>query len=255
MINDIIVNAISWARAAGAVQMRYFRKPDLLIDTKYNVNDVVTIADKESEKLLISLIHEVYPEHSILSEESGAEAGTSGDYRWIIDPLDGTANYSSGLPLFSVSIAVEYKGEIVLGVVHAPYLNETCHAIKGEGAFLNGEPLRRRATKSLGESILSTGFPVDRDTNPDNKMANVERVLPRVRALRRLGSAAIDMSYVAAGFLDGYWELDLKEWDVAAGQLIATEAGAVYRRFRDNRNFSVIVSTPQIADELDKLIK
>ena len=250
MINDILINAISWARAAGAVQLRYFRSPELVIDTKFNVNDVVTQADKESEKLLKTLIRENYPDHAILSEESGSDGNDNAEYRWIIDPLDGTANFSSGLPLFCVSIALEHNGEIVMGVVHAPYLNETFHAVKGEGAYLNGERLQCRRTGSLSKAVLSTGFPVDRNTNPDNNMANVERLLPLVRGLRRLGSAAIDMSYVAAGFLDGYWELDLHYWDVAAGMLIATEAGAVYRKFRDDRNYCVMAATPDIEKEM-----
>ena len=250
MFNDILINAISWARAAGAVQLRYFRNPELVIDTKFNVNDVVTQADKESEKLLVSFIGDTYPEHSILSEESGSMGEDNRDYRWIIDPLDGTANFSSGLPMFCVSIALEYRGEIILGVVHAPYLNETFHAVKGEGAYLNGEPIHCRQTESMSKAILSTGFPVDRNVNPDNNLANVERLLPLVRGLRRLGSAAIDMSYVGAGFLDGYWEMDLHYWDVAAGRLIAEEAGAVCRNFRDNRNYSVMVATPAIEQEL-----
>ncbi len=249
---DILINAISWARAAGAVQLRYFRNPELVIDTKFNINDVVTQADKESEKLLISLIKETYPDHSVLSEESGERGDENADYRWIIDPLDGTANFSSGLPMFCVSIAVEYKGEVTIGVVHAPYLNETFHAMKGEGAYLNGEKIHCRHTESLETSILSTGFPVDRKTNPDNNLENVARVLPKVRGLRRLGSAALDMSYVAAGFLDGYWEMDLHLWDIAAGMLIAAESGVVCRNFKDNRNYSIMVATPEIEKELFK---
>lgn len=254
MTQEILLNAISWARTAGAIQLHYFRNPELKIDTKFNINDVVTQADKESENLLIRMIREYYPDHSILSEESGSNGSDKAEYRWIIDPLDGTANYSSGLPMFCVSIAVERNGETIIGVVHAPYLSETFHAVKGEGAYLNGEPIHCRATGSLRKAVVSTGFPVDRDTNPDNNLANVERVMPKVRGLRRLGSAAIDMSYVAAGFLDGYWELDLHQWDVAAGQLIAEEAGAICRPFRDNRNYSVMVATPDIEKELFQLL-
>lgn len=249
-MNDILISAISWARQAGAVQMRYFRSPELVVNTKFNVNDVVTQADKEAEALLISQINATYPDHAILSEESGGQGESTAEYRWIIDPLDGTANFSSGLPMFCVSIAIERNGETVIGVVHAPYLGETFHAVKGEGAYLNGEPIHCRATSSLDKAVVSTGFPVDRNVNPDNNLANVARVLPLVRGLRRLGSAALDMSYVAAGFLDAYWEMDLHRWDVAAGELIAAEAGAVCRSFRDNRNCSVMVATPAIEKEL-----
>ncbi|MDE7154180.1 MAG: inositol monophosphatase [Muribaculaceae bacterium] len=251
-MDDILISAISWARQAGAVQMRYFRSPELVINTKFNVNDVVTQADKESEALLIRQINDTFPDHAILSEESGDHGKNAAEYRWIIDPLDGTANFSSGLPMFCVSIAVERNGEIIIGVVHAPYLGETFHAVKGMGAYLNGNPIHCRATASLDKAVVSTGFPVDRNVNPDNNLDNVARVLPLVRGLRRLGSAALDMSYVAAGYLDAYWEMDLHQWDVAAGELIATEAGAVCRSFRDNRNYSVMVATPQIEKELFK---
>lgn len=247
--SSLLLDAMSWAREAGAVHMRYFRGSELDIKSKLNDSDVVTAADKAAEKLLIDHIRSAYPGHSILSEESGEELHES-DYRWVIDPLDGTTNFSQGLPLFSVSIGIEHNGETVVGVVFAPYMNELFHAVRGEGAGLNGERVRVSGKLSLDQSVVATGFPVDKDSNPDNNLDNVARIMPRVRGLRRLGSAAIDFCYVAAGFLDGYWELNLHEWDASAGLLILEEAGGSYTHFRADRNISVLAATPAIHDIL-----
>lgn len=247
--SSLLLDAMSWAREAGAVHLRYFRGNELDIQSKLNDSDVVTAADKAAEKVLIDHIKASYPDHSILSEESGEEAHC-GEYRWVIDPLDGTTNFSQGLPLFSVSIGIEHNGETVVGVVFAPYLNELFHAVKGQGAWLNGEPIKVSGKTRLDRSVVATGFPVDKDTNPDNNLDNVARVMPRVRGLRRLGSAAIDLCYVAAGFLDGYWELNLHAWDASAGLLILEEAGGSYTHFRTDRNISVLAGTPAIHDIL-----
>lgn len=247
--SSLLLNAISWAREAGAVHLRYFRGSELNVKSKLNDSDVVTAADKAAEKLIVDHIRRTYPAHSILSEESGEENRAS-EYRWVIDPLDGTTNFSQGLPLFSVSIGLERNGETLLGVVYAPYVNELFHAVKGEGAYLNGEPIKASAKTELGECVVSTGFPVDKDINPDNNVDNLTSVLPYVRGMRRLGSAAIDLSYVGAGFLDGYWELNLHEWDVSAGLLIAEEAGARFTHFRSDRNISVVASCAGIHDRL-----
>lgn len=243
--DDLLIDAIEYAHKAGNIQLGYFRSKHLHIDTKLNQSDIVTDADKASEDIVIESIHEKYPSHSILSEECGAKKRDS-DYEWVIDPLDGTTNFTSGLPQFSVSIGIKYKGETIVGVVFAPYLHELFHAVKGEGAFLNGVPISVSDKTDLAQSVVCTGFPVDKGTNSDNNLDNVERVLPLVRGLRRLGSAAIDISYVAAGILDAFWELNLHEWDVCAGLLIAREAGATAWHFRDDRNVSILVGTPAI---------
>lgn len=250
----ILLNAVSWAREAGAVQMRYFRGDGLSIQAKLNDSDIVTAADKASEKILLDHIHSTYPGHSILSEESGAE-GDQGEYRWVIDPLDGTTNFSQGLPLFCVSIGIEHNGETVVGVVYAPYLDELFHAVKGEGAFLNGNPIKVSGKSELKYSVVSTGFPVDKDVNPANNYDNVGRVMPLVRGLRRLGSAAVDICYCAAGFLDGYWEMNLHEWDVNAAKLILAEAGGVSDSFRGDRNISLVAGTPAIEKKLLELVR
>ena len=153
-----------------------------------------------------------------------------------------------------VSIGIRHRGVTVVGVVLAPYLNELFHAVRGEGAYLNGNRISVTANTDIHKAVVSTGFPVDKDVNPDNNMDNVARVLPLVRGLRRLGSAAVDISYVAAGILDAYWEMNLHEWDVCAGLLIAEEAGARVVHFRDDRNVSVLVGAPAIVDQIAPLL-
>lgn len=245
---DFLIDALDCARRAGAVVMSYFRSPAALdIHTKSGEADIVTAADRASETVIKDYITSRYPSHSILSEESGEES-RSGDYRWVIDPLDGTTNFSTGLPIWSISIGLEYRGETILGVVFAPYLNEIFHAVRGQGAFLNGEPIRVASPCPISQAVISTGFPVDKLTNPDNNLDNFERIMPQVRGIRRLGSAAIDMCYVAAGFLNAYWELNLHEWDVNAASLIVSEAGGVVTRFRDDRNVSLLCGGKELHD-------
>lgn len=242
-----------WAREAGEIHLRYFRSKNLEIGTKYNSYDVVTRADRESEALIIGRIRETYPDHAILAEESG-EHEHAGHWRWVIDPLDGTTNYSSGLPIFCVSIALESDGESVVGVVYAPYLNEMFSAVRGEGATLNGRPIHCSVKTSLAEAVVSTGLPVSKKDNPDNNFDALVRVGLEVRGLRRLGSAAMDLCYTAAGYLDAFWELALHRWDIAAGSLIAAEAGARVAYYRSDRPYSIIAAPAPLFTPLLDLI-
>ena len=251
--DSLLLNTISWAKEAGEIQLKYFRSKNLKINTKLNESDVVTVADKESEAVIISHIHATYPGHSILSEESAPEEHSS-DYQWVIDPLDGTTNFSSGLPQFCVSIGLRYKGKTIMGVVYAPYLGELYTAVAGEGAYLNGNRIHCSEETDIHRAVVSTGFPVDKGVTPDNNLDNVARIMPLVRGLRRMGAAAVDICSVAAGFLDGYWEINLHEWDVCAGLLIAEEAGAAYHFFRNDRNVSVMVAAPEIAKIIRPLL-
>ena len=245
--------AMEMAKGAGEIQMRYFRMPALESETKQNAFDVVTVADKESERYIKSYIASHFPDHGIIAEESGADHSDR-DWRWVVDPLDGTTNFSNGLPIFSVSIALEYKGEAVVGVVYAPYLRELFHAVKGSGAYLNGRRIHCSAKTDLAQAVVATGMPYDRAVNPDNNLAEIERVVCKVRGTRRLGSAAIDLCYAAAGFYDAYWELNLQRWDVAAGTLIAREAGAIVESIRSDRNHSLLVAAPGILPLFRQLI-
>ena len=194
------------------------------IETKKEEINLVTEIDRESESRIIQIIRRNFPHHDILAEESGGKSGGS-DYRWIIDPLDGTTNYTHAFPVFSVSIALEYRGEVILGVVYDPNFDELFYAEKGKGAFLNGRRITVSKTDKLIKSMLATGFPYNIKENPDHCVEHFVNFLMTAQAIRRLGSAAIDLVYVACGRLDGFWEVNLNPWDVAAGQLIVKEAG------------------------------
>jgi myo-inositol-1(or 4)-monophosphatase len=255
----LLLRVQQWAKEAGDIHLSYFRGENLNIETKRDdtAADVVTAADKAAEKLLIEHISTNYPDHAILAEESG-ETGSDAnlsEYRWVIDPLDGTTNFSNGLPLFSVSIAVERFGEPLVGVVYAPYLNEMFHAVFGHGAFLNGKAIRTSGKTKLEESVVATGFPVDKALTTDNNLEDFSHIMPQVRGIRRLGSAAIDICYVAAGYLDGYWEINLHRWDVAAASLIAREAGALVSSFRQDREISLLATAPALHARLLSILK
>ena len=186
--------------------------------------DIVTEADKMSEDLIIDAIKRNFPDHGILSEESPAITGT-GKLRWIIDPLDGTTNYSHGYPVFCVSIALENEGTIVLGVIYDPMREDMFVAVRGEGAYLNDKKLDVSRTDNISRSLLATGFPYDIRESKENNLDYFNAMATKVQAIRRAGSAALDLAYLAAGRFDGFWELKLKAWDTAAGCLMVTEAG------------------------------
>jgi myo-inositol-1(or 4)-monophosphatase len=210
------------------------------IDFKGEI-DLVTEVDHQSEDYLLGEITKRFPEHRIFSEESGEHAGSDEDI-WYVDPLDGTLNYSHGLPIFCVSIAYEHNGQLTLAVVYDPIADELYAAERGRGAHLNGAPIHVTDVNELKSSLLVTGFPYDAWTNPVNNFAEFERFSKRSQGVRRLGSAALDLCYVAAGRLDGFWEIRLNAWDVAAGALIAQEAGATVTNVRGGPDF---ISKPQ----------
>jgi myo-inositol-1(or 4)-monophosphatase len=193
------------------------------VEYKGEIN-LVTEADRLSEAILIERIGRRFPGHDILTEESPETANGSA-FRWIIDPLDGTTNYSHGYPVFCVSVGFEKKGEIILGVIYDPMLEELFVAERGKGAFLNGKKIGVSKTRELTKSLLATGFPYDIRENPDNNINYFNVLALRAQAVRRAGSAALDLAYVAAGRFDGFWELKLHPWDTAAGWLLVLEAG------------------------------
>ena len=254
-LNAILNHAMTMAREAGEVQLKLFRSQELEIATKQNDFDVVTAADKASEKIIVESINKNYPDHSVLTEESGLSLRGNGEWQWVIDPLDGTTNYSAGLPWFNVAIGIKHMEETVAGVVYAPRLGEMFAATLGGGATLNGNPIKPSLTPTLSKAVVSTGFPYDKATNPDNNLDNFKQIMPVVRGLRRMGSAALDICYVAAGFLDAYWELNLHEWDVCAAMLIAHDAGAVAHRFRPDRNWCIMASNVPLVSQLKDIIK
>ncbi len=216
---EVAVNA---ARSAGKLQRERLWS-DHHIELKGEI-DLVTEVDRECEALIVALLRQEWPGHDVLAEEN-RYAQMHSSFKWIIDPLDGTTNYAHGFPWFCVSIALEIEGEVRLGVIYHPMLDEMFTAMKGEGALLNGTPLRVSRREPLKNCLLATGFPYDRSWHNENNFSNFLHFQMAARAVRRAGAAALDLAYVAAGRLDGYWECKLKPWDVAAGQLLVTEAG------------------------------
>ena len=251
---DWLTCAQQMGQQAGEVLRSYFRRRDLGIQDKGSAFDIVTEADKASERLILDTIHSHYPDHAILSEESGDDHRNA-NHQWVIDPLDGTVNYSAGIATYCISIGLKVDGETRMGYVYAPTLDEEFYAIKGKGAYGPYGQLSVKDTTELQRAVISTGFPYDKAINPDNNLDRVALVMPRVRGIRRLGSAAMDLCYVAAGWLDGYWELNLKEWDACAGELIAQEAGATVKRYRNDHGICILAACPGIAPELLNLVE
>lgn len=260
MFEEYLDFAVGMAREAGRIQLTYFRGDDLAMKTKSNVSDVVTRADHESEAFIVRSILERYPTHAILGEEGGARGDAASEWRWVVDPLDGTTNYSQGLPVFCVSIALQYRGETVVGVVYAPYLRELFTAVRGGGAWCrrgDGEPVRLHVStkQRLDCSVVATGFPYDKSENPDNNSDNVARILPHVRDVRRMGAAAYDLSCVAAAMLDGFWELNLHEWDVCAASLLVIEAGGVVESLRADRGVSPVAGSAALVEQMKRYVR
>jgi myo-inositol-1(or 4)-monophosphatase len=221
-MEDPATFAIETAKEAGLI-LRQRLHEHHIIDYKGEI-DIVTEADRMSEDLILSRIRDRFPHHTILSEESPPTEGDPA-FRWIIDPLDGTTNYAHGFPVFCVSIALERDGDICLGVIYNPMLDEMFLAERGKGAFLNGRRIQVSVTATLSRGLLATGFPYDIRQSTDNNMNYFIGMALSAQAIRRAGSAALDMAYVAAGRFDGFWELKLKPWDTAAGWILILEAG------------------------------
>jgi myo-inositol-1(or 4)-monophosphatase len=236
--------AIDVAREAGRFLKQHVGRIQQ-IDRKLGQDtNLVTEVDRRAELMIVERIKKRYPHHGFFGEEFGEQEQTA-EYKWIIDPLDGTTNFTHGLPIFCVSIGLEVHGELHLGVVYDPNLDELFVAQKGKGAYLNNRRLRVSRTTRLSESLLVTGFPYDIKTKTDSILVHFENFLKEAQAVRRLGSAALDLCYVAAGRFDGYWENALNPWDMAAGVLMVQEAGGTCT---DLRGFpSTIYDKPVLA--------
>lgn len=215
-------SAVEAALAAGA-EARRGQGTAMQVRTKSSAIDLVTEYDQKAQSIIVEYLRARYPDHGFLSEENVDEAG-AGAFQWVIDPIDGTTNYAHGSPIFAISIGLVHRLQPLIGVVYAPCMNERFVAVRGHGAWLNDKPIRVSAHKKLSESVLATGFSYSGDLTEQN-LKHFGRLIRRCRAIRRLGSAALDMCWVAMGRFDGYWELDLKPWDVAAGWLMVEQAG------------------------------
>lgn len=236
---DQILNDITaLARSAGGIILRHFAAP-IPTSVKGTRSDIVTAADTEAEDCIVSALRARFPDHHIVGEEGGGQGApaASAPYHWFVDPIDGTVNFAAKLPHFCTSIALATPDrQPLLGVVYDPTRRELFTAVKGRGAALNGQPLRVTQTAGLNDAVVSTGFPYDKHTNPDNNLKEWAAFLKHIRGERRLGSAALDLCYVAAGRLDGYWEQQLNPWDVMAGMLIAREAGGTVTDYTGDAN-------------------
>jgi len=227
------------------------------VDIK-QASDFVTHVDRESERIIIDTIRAQFPGHHFLTEESLKEEG-SGEYRWIIDPLDGTTNYIHGYPFFSVSIALELNRNTIMGLIYDPLRGDMFTAEKGEGAFLNGQPVKVSGVTDMSNGLISTGFPFRKREFIDAYLALFKNIFRRVSGIRRAGSAALDLAYIACGRCDGFFEIALSPWDMAAGTLLVKEAGGVVTDFGGGNDYlstgNIIAASPFFHSEMLKEVK
>ncbi|MEC9248031.1 MAG: inositol monophosphatase family protein [Pseudomonadota bacterium] len=248
--------AIRAARLAGTVISRATARLDEVKFDKKGELNYVSEVDTQAEAIIIETLLEAYPDHAILAEESG-QRGES-DYLWIVDPLDGTRNFLNGYPQFCVSIALSIKGKLQQAVVYDPVRDELFSASRGGGALLNDRRIRVGGKNRVEQTLLATGFPVNNSGSVKESVKRLEKVLARGADIRRGGSAALDLAYVACGRLDGYWEFNLNSWDIAAGALLISESGGIICDRRASENFlesgEVITSNPKLLKQLLPLL-
>lgn len=244
--------AIRAARRAGQIINRAARDVDLLKVSAKRHNDFVTEVDRAAEAAIIETLKESYPDHAILAEESG-QSGTS-EFCWIIDPLDGTTNFIHGFPQYAVSIALSQKGVVTQGVVYDPGRNELFTASRGRGAFLNDKRIRVGRRDRLQDALIGTGFPYREWDHVDVYLAMLRELMQKSAGVRRPGAAALDLAYVAAGRLDGFWEIGLSPWDMAAGSLLITEAGGLVGNLLGEPGYlesgNIVAASPKVFAQL-----
>ena len=250
--------AVRAARAAGDIIVRNMDRIDRLkIVTKQN-NDFVSKVDLMAEQAIIDTLKQAFPEHGILAEESGQQ-DREAEFQWIIDPLDGTTNYLHGFPQFSVSIALQHKGRLEVGVIYDPISQELFTASRGNGATLNDRKIRVTGHKGLNNALLGTGFPYYDQSYLDTYLETMKALMQKTAGIRRPGSAALDLAWLAAGRIDGFWEFNLKAWDIAAGALIVREAGGIVSDFENKGNYlesgDIIAAAPKVFPEMLKIIQ
>ena len=256
-MNPTLNIAVRAARSAGNVIIRNLGKLDTLaIHTKDRI-DFVTEVDRQAEQEIIYTLRKAFPGHGILAEESGVQEGN--DYQWIIDPLDGTTNFLHGFPQFAVSIAMRHKGRMEHGVIYDPLRQELFTASRGGGAMLNDQRIRVTKRKTLEGSLLGTGFPFKSQQHLDAYLDMFRALFPQTAGIRRAGSAALDLAYVASGRLDGFWEIGLSIWDMAAGVLLIQEAGGLSSDFTGGNDHlesgNIVAGNPKLFAEILKTIR
>lgn len=251
--------AVKAARRAGGIINRATQNLDLLHVSRKAHSDYVSEVDNTAEDAIINVLLEAYPNHSILAEESGARGDPSkSEYQWIIDPLDGTTNFLHGFPQYAVSIALKHRGVLTQAVVYDPSGNELFTASRGRGAYLNDHRLRVSKRNQLSDCLIGTGFPFREFSHMNAYLAIFKDIMPKVAGIRRPGSAALDLAYVAAGRYDGFWELKLSPWDIAAGCLLITEAGGLVGDLEGNDTYMqsghIVAGNPKIFGQLLQVI-
>ncbi len=257
-MNPTLNIAVKAARKAGDIILRYHNQIDLLTIENKAANDFVSEVDKAAEEAIINELKYAFPDHSILGEETGETIGTNQRFVWILDPLDGTTNYLHGFPQYAVSIALYDNNEATHAVVYDPFKEELFTASKGEGAYLNEQRIRATHTNGFEHALIGTGFPFKSPQHLDAYLAMFKAIHPKVAGIRRAGSAALDLAYLAAGRLDGFWEIELNIWDIAAGALLVKEAGGFIGDFSGRDKFletgNVVAGNEKVFKEILKSI-
>lgn len=258
ILHPMLTAAVKAARKAGSIMSRATLNLDTITVTTKRKNDFVTEVDKAAEEAIVDIIRKAYPDHGILAEESGASGKSDAEHVWIIDPLDGTTNFIHGFPQYAVSIGVTHKGILAHGVIFDPVKNELFTTSRGKGAYLNDRRIRVSGRIGLKASLIGTGFPFREIDNFDEYMAMFKSVTRETAGIRRAGSAALDLAYVAAGRLDGFWEIGLSPWDVAAGALMIQEAGGLISNLDGDGDFlnagNVVCGSPKVFTPLLQLV-
>lgn len=249
--------AIKAARSAGSIINRGAQNLDVLNVQQKSINDYVSEVDHAAEEIIIQTLLAAYPTHSILGEETGAQ-GDNAEYLWVIDPLDGTTNFLHGLPQYAVSIGLMHRGVMDQAVVYDPARNDLFTATKGRGAYLNDKRIRVSKRSRLQECIIGTGFPFRDFSHMDTYLAMFKGMALSTSGIRRPGAAALDLAYVAAGYYDGFWEIGLSKWDIAAGALLITEAGGLVGDFEGNESWfetgNIVGGNPKIFGQMLKVL-
>jgi myo-inositol-1(or 4)-monophosphatase len=255
-MHPMLNTAVKAARRAGNIISRATRNLDVVAVREKAANDFVSEVDREAERVIISTLHEAYPGHAILAEESGASGAS--EYQWVIDPLDGTTNFLHGFPQYCVSIALEHRGIVTQAVIYDPVRNDLFTGSRGRGAFLNDARIRVSKRMHLKSGLIGTGFPFKELAHLESYMAMLRDVMKGSAGVRRAGSAALDLAFVAAGRLDGFWEIGLSRWDMAAGSLLITEAGGLVSDLEGNDGWmqsgNIVAGTPKVFVELLQLL-
>ncbi|SEO42909.1 inositol monophosphatase family protein [Aquisalimonas asiatica] len=251
-MNPMVNMAVRAARSAGNLIVRSMDRLDRVRIESKGLNDYVSDVDRAAEQEIVGTLKRAYPDHEFLGEEGGSQGRS--DYVWIIDPLDGTTNFIHGLPHFAVSIALQVKGRLEAGVIYDPIRQELFTTSRGNGATLDDHKIRVRSHKSIEGRLIGTGFPFRQPHHMDAYMGQFRAVVEHAGDLRRAGSAALDLAYVAAGRLDGYWEIGLQPWDVAAGALLVREAGGVVGDFNGSEQYmdngNIVAGSPKLFHNL-----